>query len=111
MKYIFDFITCLESFNTVSVVIRILLSLFLGGLIGIERSKSGRAAGLRTHILVCLGATVASLTGLHINATVGGDASRIAAQVISGLGFLGIPIISYMCKYNTIVDRWRCCYE
>lgn len=58
-----------------------------------ERSRSGRAAGLRTHILVCLGACVASITGLYLHENYGADPSRIAAQVISGIGFLGTGTI------------------
>lgn len=86
-------ISYLRDFNCISVLIRLLLSVILGGLIGLERSKSGRAAGLRTHILVCLGATIASMTGLYINKSMGGDVSRIAAQVVSGIGWLGGTII------------------
>lgn len=93
MTVLFSIIAYLRNFNYVSVIVRLLLSVALGGLIGLERSKSGRAAGLRTHILVCLGATIASMTGLYINQMLGGDASRIAAQVISGIGFLGAGTI------------------
>jgi putative Mg2+ transporter-C (MgtC) family protein len=86
--------TYLRDFNYVSVLLRLLLAVILGGLVGLERSKSGRAAGLRTHILVCLGATVASMTGLYINEMHGaGDVSRIAAQVVSGLGWLAAGTI------------------
>ena len=90
-----DLIAYLSDFNQVSVVFRLLLSIFLGGLIGIERSKSGRAAGLRTHVLVCLGATIASMTGLYIDEAYGnaGDVTRIAAQVISGVGFVSAGTI------------------
>ena len=92
LQHIVDYF---HSFNLISVLLRIILAALLGGLIGIERSKNGRAAGLRTHILVCLGATLASMTGLYINYTYGGsgDVTRIAAQVISGIGFLGAGTI------------------
>ena len=85
----------LREFNELSVLIRLFLPVILGGMIGMERSKNGRAAGLRTHILVCLGATIASMTGLYIHETYGGtsDVSRIAAQVISGIGWLGCGTI------------------
>lgn len=85
--------TTLSSFNYISIGVRIILSVLLSGTIGWERSKSGRAAGLRTHILVCLGACVVSLTGLYLNRQYGADPSRIAAQVISGIGFLGTGTI------------------
>jgi putative Mg2+ transporter-C (MgtC) family protein len=86
----------------VSVIVRLFLAILLSGLIGMERSKVGRAAGLRTHILVCLGATIASMTGLYINSYYGsGDATRIAAQVISGISFLGAGTI--LVKNKSIV--------
>ena len=95
MKEIFDFIDYIRDFNFVSIVIRILLATALSTLVGFERGRRGRAAGLRTHILVCLGATLASMVGLYINQNLGatGDVSRIAAQVISGIGFLGAGTI------------------
>jgi putative Mg2+ transporter-C (MgtC) family protein len=94
MNAILELITYLREFNTVSAVLRLIVAVLLSGLIGIERSKSGRAAGLRTHILVCLGAAIASMTGLYINAMYNtGDVSRIAAQVVSGISFLGAGTI------------------
>ena len=77
------------------MILRLALSVVIGGIIGMERGRHGRAAGMRTHILVCLGATMAAMTGLFINSELGdtGDISRIAAQVISGVGFLGAGMI------------------
>jgi putative Mg2+ transporter-C (MgtC) family protein len=74
---------------------RILLALIIGGIIGMERGRHGRAAGMRTHILVCLGATLASMTGMYAYNIIGGtnDPLRLAAQVISGIGFLGVGTI------------------
>ena len=85
----------LEDFNTVTAVIRILLAVIAGGVIGNERGRHGRAAGFRTHILVCLGGAMTSLCGLYVSkvAGMGGDVFRIQAQVISGIGFLGAGII------------------
>ena len=75
--------------------IRLLISVIAGGIIGNERGKHGSAAGLRTHILVCIGACVSSLTGIYASLNLGytGDIYRIAAQVISGIGFLGAGMI------------------
>ena len=67
--------------------------MFVGGVIGLERGKQGRAAGMRTHTLVCLGATLCSLLGVYSSQYVGGDPLRIAAQVVSGIGFLGVGTI------------------
>lgn len=85
----------LGEFNTVTVILRILLAVIAGGIIGNERGRHGRAAGFRTHILVCLGGAMTSLCGLYVSkiAGMGGDVFRIPAQVISGIGFLGAGII------------------
>lgn len=74
---------------------RVCLALIIGGIIGMERGRHGRAAGMRTHILVCLGATLASMTGMYAYNLIGGtnDPLRLAAQVISGIGFLGVGTI------------------
>ncbi len=79
----------------VKVLIRIVVAGLLGGLIGIERGRHGRAAGLRTHILVSIGAAMTSLTSLYLSEVLGytGDVARISAQVISGIGFLGAGTI------------------
>ena len=74
---------------------RIFLALIIGGIIGMERGRHGRAAGMRTHILVCLGATLASMTGMYAYNILDGsnDPLRLAAQVVSGIGFLGVGTI------------------
>ena len=81
----------LADFNEISVSIRLLLALLMGGLIGMERGRHGRAAGMRTHVLVCIGACMTALVGLFMSDT--SDSTRIAAQVISGIGFLGAGTI------------------
>jgi putative Mg2+ transporter-C (MgtC) family protein len=72
---------------------RLLLSFILGGLIGLEREWHRQAAGLRTHIVISLGATMLTLLSIYIPQTYtnfqGGDPGRIAAQVIASIGFLG----------------------
>ena len=98
-----NIINCLRDFNIYSIIVRLFLATFLSAFIGFERSRMGRAAGLRTHILVCLGATIASMTGLYLqeytNADV--DVTRIAAQIVSGIGFLGAGTI--LIKNKSIV--------
>ena len=68
-----------------------LLAAVLGGLIGTERGAKGRAAGMRTHIIVCIGAAMTALVGLYTTDVLGqsSDPMRLSAQVISGIGFLG----------------------
>lgn len=79
------------------VIKRLFMAAILSGLIGLERETHGRAAGLRTHILVCVGSALITLTSLHIFEIYKGiaavDPSRIAAQIISGIGFLGAGTI------------------
>ena len=78
-------------------LVRILVSFFIGMLIGIERETHDQPAGLRTHILISIGATVVMLISIFIPQTFtnlqNGDPGRIAAQVVSGIGFLGAGAI------------------
>ena len=78
-----------------AVLIRMALSCLLGAVIGLERSAKNRPAGFRTHILVCMGAAIAAVTGLYLylGLKLPSDVSRISAQVISGLGFIGAGTI------------------
>ena len=88
-------IDLLQEFNGVSVTVRVLLAAVLGGLVGSERGRRGRAAGMRTHVLVCLGAAMTSMVGLYSAEVLGftNDPLRVSAQVISGIGFLGAGTI------------------
>ena len=79
--------------NLLTLLIRALLALFCAGLIGYDRDAHGSAAGLRTHILVCIGAMLAMCTGEFVSLYYGGDAQRIGAQDVSGIGFLGAGTI------------------
>ena len=85
----------INQFNEISAIFRILFAMFLGGIIGLEREKSKRPAGFRTHILVCVGAAMTALIGLFVWQEMGNvtDPMRISAQVISGIGFLGVGTI------------------
>ena len=94
-KSIEDIIEVLHGVNMWSGAFRVFLALLIGGLVGLERGRHGRAAGLRTHILVCVGAAAAGLVGMYPTAVLGfsGDPMRVGAQVISGIGFLGVGTI------------------
>lgn len=77
-----------------SVVLRIVLAIVVGGLIGLERGLKNRPAGLRTYMTVCLGACLIMLTNHYIyQVTNTGDPVRMGAQVVSGIGFLGAGTI------------------
>lgn len=85
------------SYETVVFIGQIFLSAVLGGIIGIERDIHGRAAGLRTHILVGSGATlfmiISQVVASRGNTPIGSDPGRIAAQIVTGIGFLGAGAI------------------
>ncbi len=90
----FDFSTNLSTVNDTSIILRLVMAILCGGIIGFERGRAGRPAGLRTHILVCLGSTLAILTNQYVYETYGvSDPTRLGAQVISGIGFLGAGTI------------------
>jgi putative Mg2+ transporter-C (MgtC) family protein len=71
-----------------SSIVRLLMAAILGGLIGLEREWKHRAAGLRTNIFICFGAAMFTLLSERL-AGVPSDATRIAAQIIPGIGFIG----------------------
>ena len=106
-------IKILTDFNTVSISVRLLLALLLGGAIGMERGRHGRAAGMRTHVLVCIGACMTALVGIHIlSINPNENVTRIAAQVISGIGFLGAGMImirnqSVITGLTTAASLWN----
>lgn len=85
-----------------SIVVRILAATIVGGLIGLERGTKNRPAGLRTYMLVCVGASLIMLTNQYIYQFTGaGDPMRLGAQVVSGIGFLGAGTI-IVTKHNQI---------
>lgn len=83
--------------NDHDIIIRLSLAAFLGGVVGLEREAAKRAAGLRTHTLVSLGSALIMLTNIHLFEVYSGrsniDITRMAAQVVSGIGFLGAGTI------------------
>ena len=89
--YVLDHI----STHNIEITIKLFVSLFLGLIIGLERELTNKTAGLRTHILVCLGSTVFTILSIygfsHFNLGDGMriDPERIAAQILTGIGFIG----------------------
>lgn len=78
----------------ISIAVRILLAILLGGVIGMERGMKNRPAGLRTYMLVCLGSCIVMVTNQYCYQVFQtGDPVRMGAQVISGIGFLGAGTI------------------
>ena len=84
----------LYEINLLSVSLRLILALLFGGIIGLERGSNRHPAGFRTHILVCVGAALAMMTNQFILQQFDtGDPARLGAQVITGVGFLGVGTI------------------
>ena len=85
-----------------SVIVRILAAIAVGGFIGLERATKNRPAGLRTYMLVCVGACLIMLTNQYIYQYTGaGEPMRLGAEVVSGIGFLGAGTI-IVTKHNQI---------
>ena len=85
-----------------AVILRIIASFILGGLLGVERGRKQRPAGLRTYMLVCVGACLIMLTNEYIVQVCGtGDPARMGSQVVSGIGFLGAGTIM-VTRHNQI---------
>ena len=89
------FFDSLRDINVLSVSVRMLLAVICGGVIGIELEFKRRPAGFRTHILVCLGAAMTTLTSqyLYLYMHYYTDMARLGAQVVAGIGFIGAGTI------------------
>ena len=84
----------LREVTYLAVALRIFAAVVIGGILGLERGMKNRPAGLRTYMLVCVGACVIMLTNQYIYQYFGsGDPVRMGAQVVSGIGFLGAGTI------------------
>ena len=92
MLHCFDFV---REMSFLGVTVRMVLAVLCGGLIGIEREYKRRPAGFRTHILICLGAAVTTLTSqyLYLTLELYTDVARLGAQVVAGIGFIGAGTI------------------
>lgn len=104
----------LEDITFASVAVRIVFAVIFGCILGAERAMKHQAAGFRTYTLVCLGATIAMMTGQFLmKKTDTGDSARLGAQVISGIGFLGAGTILITSRnqirgLTTAAGLWSC---
>ena len=88
------FLDTLRDINILSMLVRVTLSILLGGVLGIERGRKNRPAGFRTYMLVCLGSAMVMMTNQFVYQTFEtSDPVRMGAQVVSGIGFLGAGTI------------------
>ncbi len=105
-------IAYIEEFNIVSVIVRLMLSTFAGAVIGLERRLHGKSAGVKTFSLVCLGSSLVMVTNEFLmDSYPSGDVARLGAQVISGVGFLGVGTIiitgrNYVKGLTTAASLW-----
>ena len=104
----------LRELTYLAVGLRLLTALIMGGVLGLERGMKNRPAGLRTYMLVCVGSCLIMMTNQYIyQATGTGDPTRMSAQVISGIGFLGAGTI-VVTQHNqikgltTAAGLWAC---
>lgn len=105
----------LRDVTSLSVCIRLLLTVLCGGAIGLEREVKRRPAGFRTHILICVGAALTTLTGQYLFLSQGlfTDMARLGAQVIAGIGFIGAGTIivtrrNQIKGLTTAAGLWTC---
>jgi len=75
------------------IVGRLVLAAILGGIVGLERELRHKPAGLRTNMLICIGSALFTIISYEMAARVGGDHTRIAAQIIPGIGFIGAGVV------------------
>ena len=110
-----EWLDSLRGASLAALVIKLVLAVILGGSIGLERGRKRRPAGFRTHILVCMGATLAMCISRYCVETLGitVDVSRLGAQVINGIGFLGAGTIILTRRQEvkgltTAAGLWAC---
>lgn len=105
----------LREVTLASVFVRLTLAVLCGGVIGMERSYKRRPAGFRTHILICIGAAITTLTSqyLYLNMHYFTDMARLGAQVVAGIGFIGAGTIIVTRRQRvkgltTAAGLWTC---
>ena len=105
-----------SDWNAVSILVRLLIAGIVGFLVGYDRERKNKPAGLRTHILVCLGAALATMTALYavyMFPDTNIDITRLGGQMITGIGFLGAGVIFISNKnrvegLTTAAGLWAC---
>ena len=95
MQEFLNYLRFADGFHMWGAVARMLLAVICGGVIGLERERKRRPAGFRTHILICLGASLTMLTSqyIYLELKLFTDLARLGAQVIAGIGFIGAGTI------------------
>ena len=106
------FVTYMESLNVVSTVVRVVFAALCGGILGLERKKLRKPAGMRTYMRICVGSAIISISSQYMFDVIGGnDVGRMSAQIVSGLGFLASSVIvvskrSHINGITTAAEMW-----
>jgi len=116
MKVWESFIDISHGWGVGTFILRFVVAILVGTMIGIDRERKNRGAGVKTHVLVCLGSALAMMTSQYVAVNfpyVKNDMTRIGAQVISGVGFLGVGTIMVTGKnqvrgLTTAAGLWAC---
>lgn len=115
LEEITKYIDTIRGTGFVALALKLILAVLFGGIIGIERGRKRRPAGYRTHIIVCMGATMAMCISRYFYETldINIDVSRLGAQVINGIGFLGAGTIivtgqQKVTGLTTAAGLWAC---
>jgi len=111
-----EFLGYIQGVNVLSVFLRLLFAMLAGTVIGIDRAMKRRGAGIKTHVLVCMGAALVMLTAQYASEVFNAskiDITRMGAQVISGVGFLGVGTIivtgrNQVRGLTTAAGLWAC---
>ncbi len=94
IKLLVDYFPFLHDLNILSITIRLVLCIICGGIVGLERIRKSKPMGIRTHVIVTIGATITMMTSQYISQLYEtADPGRLGAQVVSGIGFLGAGAI------------------
>ena len=103
--------------NSLAIFLRLVLAMIVGMAVGIDRGLKRRGAGVKTHVLVCLGSALVMMTSEYMTHTFDSklDIARLGARVISGLGFLGVGTILVTGKnqirgLTTAAGLWTCAW-
>lgn len=110
-----DFLQSASVWGTSAIIIRLLVALIIGSIIGLDRGLKRRSAGMKTHSLVCMASALVMITSqyMQVEFDSNADLSRMGAQVISGVGFLGVGTIIVTGKnqikgLTTAAGLWAC---
>lgn len=110
-----EFLEMMKGWSEISILLRLVFSVLAGALIGMDRAMKRRGAGIKTHVLVCLGSALVMLTAQFVRLNYEGsmDVTRLGAQVISGVGFLGVGTIivtgrNQVRGLTTAAGLWGC---